>query len=420
MELNLLIHRVDAVEEGPRTELEGTTLRVDVQDLRGHLLEDRRLVDVRVEIASPHSPSRTGSVFDILEPRAKEPGSGSDFPGLLGPMSIAGHGSTHVLSGSAVTVVDPLTDPGAMARVLELGGEASTRTPYGNLWHVVLVPVVSPAATDSAARNAVRLASVKAAVYLGRVGIGLGPGRTETFALGGPNSARSDLPRVAFIGQVLAHHRYIEQEEPILYGSSTRGFLPTVLHPNEWIDGAVVCSYRNLGVETYFHQNHPIVTDLLRRHRAGDLIFVGTVATASASLEADRQRSSALAAHLSKDILEADAAILTSYGGGAPHADMGETASLCESLGVRTSVLVAEMAGDRRVESANIFAYPEVDAAVVIGGGDTSWSLKPVERLIAATPEHVNALATLESLSAGSLPGVTNQQGASRIRAFTY
>ena len=93
---------------------------------------------------------------------------------------------------------------------------------------------------------------------------------------------------------------------------------------------------------------------------------------------------------------------------------------MCESLGVRTAGLVAEMAGDRRVESANIFAYPEVDAAIVIGGGDTSWSLKPVERLIAATPEHVNALATFESLNAGSLPGVTNQQGASRIRAFTY
>ena len=420
MQLRHLIHRISSVEEGERTEVRGGVLRVDAGALRAVLLQDRRLDDARVEILSPDVPTRAGAVFDILEPRAKEPGSGHDFPGLLDPMSIAGTGGTHVLAGTAVTVVDPLADPGAGASVLELGADASSATPYGALWHVVVVPTPVDGLDDSAARNAVRLASVRAATYLGGAGTGVTPDEVETFdtSVLGPGGA--GRPRVAFIGQVLAHHRYIEPDEPILYGSSTQGFLPTILHPNEWIDGAVVCSYRNLGVETYFHQNHPIILDLLRRHRRGELTFVGAVATASASLEEERQRNCAMAAHLAGDILEADAAILTSYGGGAPHADMGQTARLCEAAGTRTTVLVAEMARDRRVESANIFAYPEVDAAVVIGGSGTGWALQPVERVVAATVDYADALASMESLSAGSLSGATNQQGASRIRAATY
>ena len=422
MQLRHLIHRVSRVEEGERTEVRRGVLRVDVEGLRGALLVDRRLSGVRVEALGPDTPARAGAVFDVLEPRAKEPGSGQDFPGLLGPMAIAGSGSTHVLAGTAVTVVDPLADPGAGAPVLELGGEASSATPYGGLWHVVVAPEPVDGLDDSAARNAARLASVRAATYLGGAGIGVAPDAVEDFETGGLGSAGAggQLPRVAFIGQVLAHHRYIEPDEPILYGSSTRGFLPTMLHPNEWIDGAVVCAYRNLGVETYFHQNHPVILDLLRRHRRGELVFAGVVATASASLEEERQRNCAMAAHLAADVLEADGAVLTSYGGGAPHADMGQTASLCEAAGVRTTVLVAEMAGDRRAESANIFAYPEVDAAVVIGGSGTTWALRPVERVVAATAERADALASMTSLRAGSLSGATNQQGASRIRAVTY
>ena len=50
-------------------------------------------------------------------------------------------------------------------------------------------------------------------------------------------------------------------DEPILYGANTEGMLPIVLHPDEWLDGAIVPSLQSWfgGTETYFYQNHPVI-----------------------------------------------------------------------------------------------------------------------------------------------------------------
>ena len=64
---------------------------------------------------------------------------------------------------------------------------------------------------------------------------------------------------MAYIGQVHGHQHGTETDEHILYGGNTVGMMPVPLHPNEWLDGAVVISYSwgARGLETYFHQNHP-------------------------------------------------------------------------------------------------------------------------------------------------------------------
>jgi hypothetical protein len=134
----------------------------------------------------------------------------------------------------------------------------------------------------------------------------------------------------------------------------------------------------------------------------------------------DRPRNCMLAAQQAKWVLAADGAILTKYGGGAPHADMALTARLCEQLGIRTAVQVEDMSRDRRAESALLFNYAEVDAMVHVGGHDTRWSVPAAARALAATPEAALALGKPQELDAARLCGVTNQQGASRLRSFVY
>ena len=85
MHLTLSIHHISEIAFGDHTALEGQRLEVSKQALTRLLLEDRRLESVDIEIVSPGESCRLGIVFDILEPRAKESGSGSDFPGILGP-----------------------------------------------------------------------------------------------------------------------------------------------------------------------------------------------------------------------------------------------------------------------------------------------------------------------------------------------
>ena len=198
--------------------------------------------------------------------------------------------------------------------------------------------------------------------------------------------------------------------------------LPTLLHPNEWLDGALVPSYHVSlgGAETYFYQNHPVITELYRRHQAGALNFAGSVATIASADNFDRERNTRFAANLVRWALGADAAVLTKFGGGVPHTDLSETARLLETMGVKTAVQVTDAARDHKVESALLFNFPEVDAIVCIGGNDTHWKLPQVERVIATNNGLAELLAGPLEIESHNVIGVANQQGASKLRSIVY
>jgi sarcosine reductase len=420
MRLTLAYHPVTEICFGATTQLQGTTLEISEAALRQHLLEDRRLQSVDLAIVHPGEACRFGVVFDIVEPRAKEPGTGPDFPGIIDPIARVGEGMTHVLQGAAVTLLDAAA-PVAGGQVVEMSGDAGKACPYAALAHLVVVPHIVRGLERHRALHALRLASVKAAVYLGRTAVLQSPAHSAVFeSLGPVDAGRTGLPRLAYIGQIHSRQRVAEVDEHILYGANTAGMAPVLLHPNEWLDGALVTSYFNRAVETYFYQNHPVILELYRWHREGKITLVGTIATMAGSDNDDRARNAMLAAHQAKWSLAAEGIILTKYGGGAPHADMALTAKLCEELGMRTAVQASDMSQDRRAESALLFNYAEVDAIVYIGGNDTRWTVPAVPRAIAGTPEASEALRDAQVLDAGRLCGVTNQQGASHLRAFVH
>jgi hypothetical protein len=106
MRLNLARHPITELSFGDETVLNGTGLSINEDELRAHLLEDVRLDTVGLDLVRPGENCRVGPVFDIIEPRAKADGGSPDFPGVLSPAIIAGLGTTHVLEGAAVTLVD--------------------------------------------------------------------------------------------------------------------------------------------------------------------------------------------------------------------------------------------------------------------------------------------------------------------------
>ena len=420
MQLTLAYHAISDMQFNTATRLKEASLHIDQAALHQYLLEDRRLAGVETHIVHPGESCRFGIVFDILEPRAKAPGSGPDFPGILGPMEAAGQGLTHVLHGAAVTVLDS-DAPISGGKVVEMSGEAGAACPYSPLHHLVVIPQVRPGVERHAALHALRLVSVKASVFLARAAVGQAATETAVFDLVGPADInRQGLPRIAYIGQIHSRQRVAEVDEQILYGANTVGMVPVLLHPNEWLDGALVTSYMTRGVETYFYQNHPILMELYRWHREGKLTLAGAIATMAGSDNDDRPRNAMLAAQQAKWALAADGVVLTKYGGGAPHADMALTAKMCEDLGMRTSVQVEDMSRDRRAESSMLFHYDEVDAIVHVGGQGTGWSVPAVERTVAPSPAVATALRVSQQLEAARICGVTSQQGAARIRSFVY
>ena len=426
MQLKLSIHRTTAIRFGSKTCLDGTTLVVDTGELRRLLLEDPFISGVDFEIVRPGEPCRAGPVFDIIEPRAKGADSSPDFPGVLGPPQTAGIGVTHVLEGTAVTVLKETgagDSRGAPGYVLEMSGEPAAGTPYASLNHLIVIPRTKPGLPGHAQQKAYRLAGLKASVYLARAAMKETPASTQTFEPVGPGAGdRDGLPRVAYIGQIFSRQRKPVLGEPILYGADTDGMLPVVLHPDEWLDGALLPSYYNSlgGAETYFYQNHPVIGELYRRHHARELNFVGTVATIAAADNFDRDRNCRFAANLVRWSLQADAAVLTKFGGGVPHADLAETARLLEGMGIKSAVQVTDLARDRRVESALLFNFPEVNAIVCIGGNGTAWEAPRLDRVIAASPEMAERLRGPFELEAMSVIGISNQQGISRLRSMVY
>src|SRR3990172_8845015 len=243
MLLTLAIHPIMEFRFATKTCLNGAALSASKVDLRRLVLEDASFDSVAFEIARPGESLRAGPVFDIVEPRAKEPGGSPGWPGILGAPRTAGAGTTHVLEGAAVTLLRekaPGDSRGATGYVLEMSGAPAAGSQYASLHHLVIVPRTKPNLPEHARQRAYRLAQLKAAVYLARAGFGAAPARSEIFDLSESSAAdRAGLPRVAYVGQIFSRQRKPETDEPILYGTDTDGMLPVLLHPNEWLPGAV-------------------------------------------------------------------------------------------------------------------------------------------------------------------------------------
>ncbi len=425
MQLTLAIHPITDIQFGPRLALDDSTLTVNDEELRSLILQDPAIDHVSFDIARPGESCRAGPIFDVVEPRAKANG-GSDFPGIIGAPTTAGLGTTHVLAGAAVSIVaemspDPSRSP--TGRVLEMSGSATAGSAYSKLCHLLLVPQTKAELPRSAVLKAYRVASTKVAIHLARASLDLKPASTQVFdPIGSDDKDREGLPRVVYIGQIFSRQRKPAVDEPILYGTNTDGMLPILLHPDEWLDGALVPSLNSWfgGTETYFYQNHPVVLDLYSRHQARAINFVGTVATVAGNDNVDRLRQCHAAANLVKWNLRADGAVMSKYGGGLPHADLSETARLLEQMGIKTAVMVSDVSRDRRVESALLFNVPEVNAIVYNGGNGTQYEIPKAARVIAATPALAELLAGPMTVDANNIIGVTNQQGASRMRSLVY
>src|SRR5499426_2024207 len=174
MQLTLAHHPVTEMRFGTHTQLDGTVLVIDQDELRRLVLEDETIERVDFEIVRPGESCRAGPIFDMVQPRAKEPGSCSDFPGILGPPSSAGMGTTHVLEGAAVSVLaerSPGESRSVTGRVLEMTGPSAEATVYFSLQHLVVTAHTKKGLPIHVIDKAYRITGLKVSVYLGRASL---------------------------------------------------------------------------------------------------------------------------------------------------------------------------------------------------------------------------------------------------------
>jgi glycine reductase len=220
---------------------------------------------------------------------------------------------------------------------------------------------------------------------------------------------------VAYVFQIHSHQRPTGLDEGILYGDPVRRMLPTIVHPNEVLDGAVLRGFMNRAVTTWATQNHPVIRALYARH-GRDLWFTGVVVTVAQATEPERVRSAQLAAGLVAYALSADGAVLTKIGGGAPHVDMAQAAAQCEALGVRTVAVVEDMSTDGSAEGMLLFDLPGVDALVNVGSAQAALAFPAMERVVGAD-DLAERLRGESRGVYGALCGAIEQIGSTRVMA---
>ncbi len=384
MKLELNILNIKDVQLAEETTITDRVLCINRHELQELLHQDKRFSKVDIELVHPGERCRVVQVFDVTEPRGKMEGSGENFPGVLGRLETVGAGRTRVLRGAAVITIDYTSGPRGL--IIDMSGPGTDLGLYGELQNVVLLcrPANGIARPDY--QNALRIAGLKAAVYLAEAAKDLRADEIEVYNLGPlfeAGEGLEHLPRIAYVYQIHSLQQSVDKppDEPIFYGDNVSKLLPTIVHPNEILDGAIIRGYFCQGQETYSIQNHPIVLELYNRH-GKDLCFVGVVITVAQSTEPERERSAAMAAKLVKSVLGADGAILTKIGGGAPHVDLAQTCELCEDLGVKTSVVVADLSTDATSEGSLLFNTPRADAIVNVGMFSGSITLPPMERVV--------------------------------------
>lgn len=370
----LLVHRVSEIVLADEASFDAGRLVVARSELEA-LLADPALARVRFDVTLPGESARIVKVLDAIEPRAKEPGSGRVFPGLLGPAHPQGRGATHVLEGAAVITAGYL--PRAQEAVVEMAGPAAKLSPFGSTCNLVISFQAAKGAPWEEVDAALRRGALQVAEHLALVAAEQPP---DEVVEPQPPGRYEELPRVGTIVNLQTQGAF---KDVLVYGRSFAGSLPVLIDPDELEDGAVVCAqygHPALRNPTYIHQNAPVVRALRARHGV-DLSLAGVVLSPEPVEQADKELISALAARLCQ-LAGFDAAIVTKEGGGNADADVSLKLDALEELGVAAVGLFAEMAG-RDGTDPGVVAPPRGGAALISTGNyDATVTLPAVARAL--------------------------------------
>lgn len=391
--------RIDDVQFGEKSGVEGTRLTVSERELRELLLEDRFLKDVKVEIARPGESKRIVPIKDILEPRAKLDPEQEVFPGVISDLNYApGTGTTVVLDGVCVMTSGRLVN--FQEGLVDMTGPGAGFCLFSGKNNVVLVMEPAENISKHDHERAVRLAGVKAARYLGALGRNI-PDYSETvYPVAGPVELAAlypHLPKIVYVCQTIAqgllHDNYY-------YGVNAQGCLPMLVHPTEFMDGAIVsgnCAAPCHKHTTYHLQNNPIVEDLLDEH-GKTLNFLGVIVTPVRTAFGEKERICRQAFKLAR-MLGAEGAIISEDGGGNPEADLMFATRLFEKNGIKVVLVTDEYAGSDGASPGLADITPEADAVVTNGNGNQRVTLPPMK-------ETIGVLDTVERITGGHSGGL--------------
>jgi glycine/sarcosine/betaine reductase component B subunit len=379
--------------------------------------DEPALAGIEVEVVVPGEAVRITHILDAVEPRFRPDGR-SAFP----TEGRAGTGRTNRLEGVAVlSCVDfpgeerPLHE---QESIVDLAGPGAALTPFASLTNVVLVFEPPEGVGHVELDAAVRRVTLAVAELLAEPTLTAEPAEIERYELGG---ADEQLPAVAALIQLSDLGQLYYQ---YLYGVPVGGAgLPKAVDPAELLDGAVTCGeyhWAALRNPTLYFQRNELIRALYREH-GKRLRFAGVVLTRGYEQTADDKQAAAERATAAALAVGADGVVITTDAGGNSHTDTMLTCRACERAGIKTTVIVAEMADPEATSPGLTDWVAEADCIVSAGNAEElvdEWAPERVlggETLLDGTRADV----------AGRVPvrnylGATNQTGQLTLQGMAW
>lgn len=398
MQLELRRINIKDIILGDQFEIKDGILTIDTGQLINKLKEDINIKEIKIDIAKPGEKTRIIPVKDVIEPRVKVEGEGNGFPGVSTEVTQVGSGKVNTLNGAAVVTIGDIV--GFQEGVIDMWGEGAKWTPFSKTYNIVVDITPVDGLEPHIHEETVRLAGLKAAEIIGETGRDAEPDKVDIFELDDiftETAKYPDLPKVVYvemlISQGLLHDGYI-------YGVNSRNILPTLIHPNEELDGAVIsgnCVAACDKITTYQHQNNKVIDDLYRLH-GKEINFVGVVITPELTTLQGKFRACDYTTKLCKK-LGVDGVIVSEEGYGNPDSDLLMICKRLEDSGVKTVLITDECSGWDG--SSQPLADTTKEAVAVVSTGNVSHLiiLPPADKVI-GNPE---AIATLAGGWEGSL-----------------
>ena len=419
MRMEIQYFDVSLMQFGPHTVYEKGDLTICRDELLAILFKYSAFKEVDLQISCPGESTRLTNILEISASRVK---AGIDrpcyFPGMASGPFQAGFGKTNALQGCAVMEMGQM--PGLFGGVVDMQGVGASLTPFSKTFNLCIVSKPRPGVEKKEYCSTLKKAGLQTAAYLAKATIGQQPDDIELFDLTPRSPAIRQLPRVGYLFQLYSSGRL---RQPFVYGAEYRHFYPTLLHPNEILDGAVVCGHydASFGLKnpTYTLVNHPVVLDLYRRH-GHEINFRGVVIAPEPTTMAEIRRTAMMSANLLKHGLDVEGVIITKEGGGHATVDLMANCEACEAINISTVLIDTEWLGSEgESDLPGLSMTSNANAIISIGNIEEVVKLDPMEKIIGGnTMAEVDGnLAHDGMVPIRCIPEAISQLGAGNLRA---
>lgn len=371
---------------GNELSYEDGILTIEKEAALNYIRQDERITEAELYIAKPEDQIRMCPVKEAIEPRVRPDGR-SAFPGYTGDMTRAGEGVTYALKNCSVLVVGRHWG-GFQDGIIDMSGEGQKYTLFGQLMNIVLVADTNEEFEkheQQKKNDALRRAGHKLAEYIANCVKELEPEETEVFDLGAMIKRGEEVEKLPSVVYVMQPQSQMEElgYNDLAYGWDMNRMLPTVMHPNEVLDGAIVSgSFMPVSSKwsTYDFQNCPNIKALYKEH-GKTINFLGVImSNLNVALE-QKERAALYVAQIA-NTLGADGAVVAEEGYGNPDADFVGCIVALEDAGVKTVGISNECTGRDGQSQPLVTLDEKCDAIVSCGNVSELIELPPMETVL--------------------------------------